>query len=82
VIERCTHIGMAPLALPSSSTATSSVLAACALGGADADAWTASWHEVDDFGWHRAGHSPNWRVLKPEEVTAPPVVEKPSEDEL
>ena len=81
VIERCSHIGIASLTLPSSA-ATSSVLAACALGDADAGAWTDSWHEVDDFGWHRAGHSPNWRVLEPSDVTAPPPLDAPRDDEL
>ena len=82
VIERCTAIGFAPFALPSSSTACTVVLAACALGDGHADAWAQCWGEVDDFGWHRAGHSPHWRVLDADQVTGPPLLDVPREDVL
>lgn len=51
-----------------------SVLAASALGDGDADAWREAWSSVDDFGWHRMGHSPHWRVLDETERVAPPSV--------
>ena len=82
VIERCSHIGVAPFAPPPSFAAMSSVLAACALGDADAAAWADSWQQVDDFGWHRAGHSPNWFVVEPTDVTRPPQLDTPHGDEL
>ena len=49
-----------------------SVLDASALGDGDADAWREAWSSVDDFGWHRIGHSPHWRVLDQKERVAPP----------
>jgi hypothetical protein len=48
------------------------VLATSALGDGDADAWREAWSSVDDFGWHRMGHSPHWRVLDEAERVVPP----------
>lgn len=25
------------------------------------------WDQVDDFNWLKTGHSPNWRILEPED---------------
>ncbi|KAL8988082.1 MAG: hypothetical protein Q9177_002787 [Variospora cf. flavescens] len=30
-------------------------------------AMSESWAQVDDFGWLKAGHSPNWNILAPED---------------
>jgi hypothetical protein len=74
VIERSSRIALAPLAPPLHLSVVTAALDAAGLGaGADAS-WAESWRNCDDFGWHRAAHSPNWTVMEVLDRRKPPEV--------
>ena len=74
MIERSSRIALAPLEPPLHLSAVTAALDAAGLGAAADARWAESWRNCDDFGWHRAAHSPNWNVLEGSDRKKPPEV--------
>ena len=66
IVERTRGAIFSPLLLPAvpgqeeGSSPCDTLLAACLLDEPHRPAWDGMWGRVDDFGWIKAAHSPNW----------------------